>query len=138
MTQRQRILLVEDDPDTREVMALLMESAGHEVLAVRDAAAALRVIDQQPLVDVIVTDVNIGQGQDGISMAEEIRRRGSRASIVVVSGDPEASSARLGPTATFLRKPYDRKALLGAIADACARNMAPSNASAGQRDHAPH
>jgi FixJ family two-component response regulator len=71
---------------------------------------------------VIVTDVNIGGGQDGISMTEELRRRGSNAAVVVISGDPEASTDRLGPTATFLPKPYDRKALLAAIADARARN----------------
>ncbi len=136
MTQRQRILLVEDDPDTREVMALLLETADYEVLTARDAAAALRLIDEQPLVDVIVTDVNIGLGQDGVSMAEEIRRRGSRASIVVVSGDPEASTARLGATATFLRKPYDRKTLLGAIADACTRNAHRMPPRPSNCDHA--
>ena len=133
---QQRILLVEDDPDTREVMALLLDSAGYDVLTARDANAALRLIDAEPLVDVIVTDVNIGLGQDGVSMAEEIRRRGSRASIVVVSGDPEASTAALGPTAAFLRKPYDRKTLLGAIADACARNAEAPARSGAVRDHA--
>jgi Response regulator containing CheY-like receiver, AAA-type ATPase, and DNA-binding domains len=117
-----RVLLVEDDPDTREVMALLLAAAGYEVLTAREADEALQLIGEKPEIDVIVTDVNIGFGQDGVSMAEEIRRRGSRASIVVVSGDPEASCARLGPTATFLRKPYDRRTLLAAIADACAKN----------------
>lgn len=122
MAKDNLVLLVEDDPDTREVMSVLLDAAGYEVLSARDARAGIRLIDEQPQISVIVTDVNIGGGQDGISMAEEIRRRGSNASIVVVSGDPEASSARLGPTATFLPKPYDRKALLAAIADACSKN----------------
>lgn len=122
MAKDNLVLLVEDDPDTREVMSVLLDAAGYEVLSARDARAGIRLIDEQPHISVIVTDVNIGGGQDGISMAEEIRRRGSNASIVVVSGDPEASSARLGPSATFLPKPYDRKALLAAIADACSKN----------------
>ena len=137
MPQDNRILLVEDDPDTREVMALLLVGAGYEVITARDAAAALRLIGEAPQIDVVVTDVNIGLGQDGISMAEEIRRRGSRASIVVVSGDPEASSARLGPTATFLRKPYDRKMLLAAIADASRKNAHAQASSAAAPGHAP-
>lgn len=126
MGQNKLVLLVEDDPDTQEVMAMLIEAAGYAVLCARDASAGLRLIAEQPQVDVIVTDVNIGRGQDGIGMAEEIRRRGSHASIVVVSGDPEASSARLGADAIFLRKPYDRHTLLAAIAEACA-----NTASAG-------
>jgi DNA-binding response OmpR family regulator len=122
MTKDNLVLLVEDDADTREVMALLLDAAGYQVLSARDAKAGIRLMDEQPDIDVIVTDVNIGGGQDGISMAEELRRRGSNAAVVVISGDPEASSDRLGPTATFLPKPYDRKALLAAIADARARN----------------
>ena len=122
MAKDNLVLLVEDDADTREVMALLLDAAGYQVLSARDAKSGIRLMDEQPDIDVIVTDVNIGGGQDGISMAEELRRRGSNAAVVVISGDPEASSDRLGPTATFLPKPYDRKALLAAIADARARN----------------
>jgi DNA-binding NtrC family response regulator len=122
MAKDNLVLLVEDDADTREVMALLLDAAGYEVLSARDASSGMRLMDEQPQIDVIVTDVNIGQGQDGISMTEELRRRGSNAAVVVISGDPEASSERLGPTATFLPKPYDRKALLAAIADARAKN----------------
>ena len=122
MAKDNLVLLVEDDADTREVMALLLDAAGYQVLSARDAKAGIQLMDEQPDIDVIVTDVNIGGGQDGISMTEELRRRGSNAAVVVISGDPEASSDRLGPTATFLPKPYDRKALLAAIADARARN----------------
>lgn len=137
MAKDNLVLLVEDDPDTREVMAVLLDSAGYEVLSARDAKTGMQLIAQRPEIDVIVTDVNIGAGQDGIGMVEEIRRRGSNASIVVVSGDPEASSARLGPTATFLPKPYDRKALLAAIADACAKNAhAQRHASRHASPHA--
>lgn len=122
MAKDNLVLLVEDDSDTREVMALLLDAAGYQVLSARDAKSGIRLMDEQPQIDVIVTDVNIGGGQDGISMTEELRRRGSNAAVVVISGDPEASSDRLGPTATFLPKPYDRKALLAAIADARAKN----------------
>ncbi len=122
MEQDKLVLLVEDDPDTQEVMALMLAAAGYAVLTARNAEDGLRLIEQQPHVSVIVTDVNIGRGKDGIDMAEEIRRRGSNAAIVVVSGDPEASGARLGPNAIFLPKPYDRSALFAAIAEACARN----------------
>src|SRR5690348_16455249 len=122
MAKDNLVLLVEDDADTREVMALLLDAAGYRVLTARDAKAGIQLMDEQPGIDVIVTDVNIGGGQDGISMAEELRRRGSTAAVVVISGDPEASSERLGPTATFLPKRYDRKALLAAIADARAKN----------------
>jgi CheY-like chemotaxis protein len=122
MAKDNLVLLVEDDADPREVMALLLDAAGYQVLSARDAQSGIRLMDEQPQIDVIVTDVNIGGGQDGISMTEELRRRGSNAAVVVISGDPEASSDRLGPTATFLPKPYDRKALLAAIADARMKN----------------
>jgi CheY-like chemotaxis protein len=133
MTKDNLVLLVEDDSDTREVMALLLDAAGYQVLSARDAKAGLQLMNEQPDIDVIVTDVNIGGGQDGISMAEELRRRGSNAAVVVISGDPEASSDRLGPTATFLPKPYDRKALLAAIADARARNARACTVADGDK-----
>lgn len=129
MGQDKLVLLVEDDPDTQEVMAMLLSAAGYAVVTARNASAGLRVIEEQPQVSVIVTDVNIGRGQDGIDMVVETRRRGSHASIVVVSGDPEASGDRLGPDAIFLRKPYDRNTLLAAIAEACARTANGNDAA---------
>lgn len=122
MSKEKLVLLVEDDLDIREVMGLLMEADGYRVLHANNAESGQRAVEQHPGVNVIVTDVNIGNGQNGFDMVEQIRMSGCSASVVVVSGDPEATAARLGANDIFLPKPYDRAALFAAIAEACARN----------------
>lgn len=115
MAANTRILLVEDDPDTREITGLLLLSQGYEVIEAYDAATALAAIDRHPGVDLIVADICLGRGRSGVTMAMEIRRRGLDIPIIMISGDLEGAIAAQGIDAVFLPKPYGRRALLAAI-----------------------
>jgi DNA-binding response OmpR family regulator len=123
MAANTRILLVEDDPDTREITGLLLLSKGYEVIEACDAAAGFAAIDSHPDIGLIVADICLGHGRSGITMVMEIRRRGLDIPIIMISGDLEGAIAAQGIDATFLPKPYGRLALLAAVAAADRRHQ---------------
>ncbi len=114
------VLLVEDDPETLDVMTAVLRDAGYDVLTAAHEEAALAQLAAHARVDVIITDVCYDGGSSGSCMAENVRRLGSTAPIVVTSSDPDAQCMTLGAGAAFLHKPYGRDALLVAVATALA------------------
>jgi signal transduction histidine kinase len=65
------VLIVDDEADAREVLALLLQERGAEVTAVSSAAAALRVLRKR-LPDVLVSDVGM-PGVDGHALMQQLR-----------------------------------------------------------------
>ncbi|HEY0135921.1 MAG TPA: ATP-binding protein [Nannocystis sp.] len=75
-----RVLLVEDEPDTRRALALVLESAGAEVTAVDSAAAARAVLASLTAArrpGVLVSDIGL-PGEDGIMLIRAIRAEEAR------------------------------------------------------------
>jgi len=70
------ILVVEDDPEVRGLLALLLTEQGHRATAVADGPAALALLAQgtyRP--DLILTDYNLPNGMDGLQVAAQVRDR---------------------------------------------------------------
>lgn len=71
-----QILLVDDEPDVREVLTTVMEGSGAKVIAAGSVQEALQVLDQmQP--DVLVSDISMPQ-QDGYMLIRQVRERETR------------------------------------------------------------
>ena len=70
-----RLLLVEDDSDTREVVGALLRDAGAKVVAVANVEAALEAIGSAPP-DVLISDVGMAD-QDGYDLIRAVRCRPS-------------------------------------------------------------
>jgi CheY-like chemotaxis protein len=66
-----RVLVVDDEPDARELLALVLTEAGAHVMAVGSAEEALAVARAEPL-DVLVSDVGLPR-EDGYSLIQKIR-----------------------------------------------------------------
>jgi two-component system CheB/CheR fusion protein len=66
-----RLLVVEDEPDSREVIAMLLRQAGAEVTACASVAKALQTLPEQ-LPDVIISDIGMPE-QDGYQLIEQVR-----------------------------------------------------------------
>jgi CheY-like chemotaxis protein len=101
-----RILLVEDDAIQLEVRKLILEHAGHEVMAAQNASEALK---RWRGCAVVVMDLGIPTQEDGLRLIQAI---GGAARIIVLSG------AELDPTLPideFLTKPCPSRKLLAAI-----------------------
>jgi CheY-like chemotaxis protein len=108
-----RILLVEDDLESRLIVAQLLESYGAEVLATSAVAEALDAYDGfRP--DVVVTDVSL-RDRTGLDFVEELRQRGDPTPAVAMSGDDRRDEALERGCQAFLAKPVAARALAEAI-----------------------
>jgi len=104
------ILVVDDDADTRFMLRLLLEPAGHEVVEACDGEAAMSFIKPNSLPDVITTDLAmpILNGEGLISRLRSEPRTAS-IPIVVISASPDAARAlkASGLVEAVVIKPFD-------------------------------
>ncbi len=118
---RYSILVVEDDADTREGLASLLESNGYDVVATPDGAEALGRLRNGLRPSVILLDLRMPE-KNGFQFRVEqvLDPELSQIPVVVYSGDPDAfsHSAMLGAIA-HLGKPIDSDELLAAIRSCC-------------------
>lgn len=112
-------MVVEDDTKVIEVTSFFLEDAGHAVLTATSAQAALDLFSRHPNLDVLLTDVNLRDGCNGIELARRARARGCRAAVILVSGDLGWSNTAPDADMHFLAKPFGRTALLDMVASAC-------------------
>lgn len=110
-----KILLVEDDPRVLGITAMILEIAGYEVIQANGAEQALAMGERLAELCLVITDVNLRHGMNGIELAREIRERGYGTSFIVVSGDLLWAGTPLDEGMAFLAKPYDRQTLLSTI-----------------------
>jgi CheY-like chemotaxis protein len=80
-----RILIVDDDPDLREVGQLLLESQGYEVLAASDGFEALLAL-RRSMPDIIISDLSM-PNMNGFELLSVVRRRFPMIPVIVVSGE---------------------------------------------------
>ena len=69
-----RLIVVDDDPDVRSVVAGFLIDAGYWVLEAVDGIQALVVLTHDPSVRMMISDIRM-PGMSGIELAEEARER---------------------------------------------------------------
>jgi CheY-like chemotaxis protein len=82
-TTNYRVLVVEDAPDTRELLRLLFEAEGYEVLTAGDGLSAVEMALRE-LPDAIVMDMSL-PGLDGYHAAKLIRREPALAGVPLIA-----------------------------------------------------
>jgi PAS domain S-box-containing protein len=122
-------LLVEDNPEVAAVTISLLEQAGCSVVHAGDAADALEHL-QAGHFDIVLSDIVMPGGMDGIQLAHKIRAQYPHIPILLISGySGTAVSQATG--FTLLKKPFNAMELSRAVRDAMARrNAAPPAESA--------
>lgn len=117
-----RILYVEDNPELRETIGMLLEGEGHEVVSCASAEEALE-LDAQQAFDLLVSDVSL-PGLSGTDLARRLLAGDPLRWVVLCSGyDLGMYPAAWGPNVRTLLKPFDLEELeqlLGSINDAVA------------------
>lgn len=103
-----RVLLVEDEPFIREVLAEVLLEADLEVTEAGDGGEALALLNGQDGFDLLLTDVHMPGCIDGVAVALHARALQPRLLVVFATGRPEALGAfgRLGPREVCLAKPF--------------------------------
>ena len=105
------VLIVEDEPVIRELMAILLEDEGYAVHLAVDGLEALETIERHA-VDLVLSDVKMPR-LDGASLAHRLRARADPIPVVLMS----AVYAEVDlPGVRFLRKPVNCEHLLDIIA----------------------
>jgi DNA-binding response OmpR family regulator len=111
------VLLVEDEAAVRELLQDDLSEAGLSVVPAANAEIGLAVAanDNRPPA-VLVTDVDLGPGMDGVALAQEAQRRWPALVVVVMTGD-ERNLARLPDAlrASCLVKPFSPRRLANAV-----------------------
>lgn len=110
------VLLVEDDALVRDVLAELLAEAGMRVTETADPKQALDLPEATAPPTVLVTDIDLGVGMNGVALAVAARRRWPSLRVVLISGRPDnLNGYRLRPSDRLLLKPFLSADLLGAI-----------------------
>lgn len=113
---RGRLLVIEDEPDTLEVLKLMLESEGHDVVAVEDGRTALATAQAKPF-DVVVMDISMPQ-MGGVELARALRAdaRTADVGIAIHTGiDEQWVRERFDDYDLFLTKASDTDLLVESI-----------------------
>ena len=114
-----RVLLVDDDKDLLQLIAMRLTAAGYAVTAVESGEAALAALSvSRP--QVVVTDLRM-QGMDGMALFDAIHRDSPSLPVLILTAHgtiPEAVTATRRGVFSFLTKPFEPKVLLDTVAEA--------------------
>ena len=112
------VLVVEDEAPVRSTIRRQLEMLGHTVLAADTAAAAIALLKADPAPNVMITDVVLGEGMNGIDLADAARVFRPGLPIIFISGFtavPEAQKRIRDSGAPLLSKPSTLSQLERAI-----------------------
>lgn len=113
-----RVLVIDDDAQTRDLVAAFLGGAGYEVRGAEDGATGLRLAAAEPP-DVVVLDVQM-PGMDGYKVCQILRRglQTRRIPIVMLtaSDDPHLNrEAYAAGAQACVPKPFRKEGLIAAI-----------------------
>lgn len=123
------ILVVDDDPGMRSLVAASLSMEGHQVVTAADGSSALRVVEQNPPT-LILLDKAMPR-LSGPEFARELRARGFDTPIIVISGSEDGKQFASDIHAwSYIRKPFQIPQLLGVVSE-CLTDIPDSGTAAG-------
>lgn len=112
----QTVLVIEDNPELREILDSILRSAGFEVITAADGHSGLNAaIDHQP--ELLILDVGL-PGRSGLHVAADLRARGFRAPVLMLTARDTVPDKVLGLNAgadDYLAKPFDQAELVARV-----------------------
>jgi DNA-binding NtrC family response regulator len=102
----QIVLIVDDEPLLRMTVADMLYDAGFWTVEASDAEQALRTLESRDDIRIVILDIVMNRGMDGLELAQVIHARWPHVHILLTSGKMYASEDALPDGAVFFRKPY--------------------------------
>ena len=118
-----RVLVVEDEANIRDMIALNLRHAGMEVVEAESAEAALPLLAQKPGCDAAILDVML-PGMNGFSLCETIRRTDQQIGIIILSAKGQEQDKIRGLSIgadDYMTKPFSVSELLARVEALCRR-----------------
>ncbi len=114
-----RVLLIDDDDQTRAVLRQVLERAGHTILEAADGREGLRLYRRAPA-ELVITDIFMPE-RDGLETIMALQKEFTEVKIIAISGGGETgrldyldAAKHLGAQYT-LHKPFEFRELLAAV-----------------------
>ena len=118
-----RVLVVEDEANIREMIALNLRLAGMEAVEAESAEAALPLLAKKPGCDAAMLDVML-PGMNGFSLCETIRRTDQKIGIIILSAKGQEQDKIRGLSIgadDYMTKPFSVSELLARVEALCRR-----------------
>ena len=118
------ILVVEDEAEVARVTMEVLRDIGYQAVEARDGQAALALIEQDPTIELVLSDVVMPGGMSGLELARRLRKLRPGLPIVLATGYTQWAARVMDEDFTFIAKPYRREALAAALRTAFEREKA--------------
>ena len=108
------VLLVDDEADVRATIAATLREHDYRVVEASDASAALDCLMRGTAIDLVICDIAMPGGLNGVDVAREARRLRPGIKVLLISGDPSAvlETAAGAPEFARLSKPFRQADLM--------------------------
>jgi signal transduction histidine kinase/ActR/RegA family two-component response regulator len=107
--QGETVLIVDDEPTVRMLVADILEDLGYTSIEAGDSAAGLKVLQSDVRIDLLVTDVGLPGGMNGRQMADAARVHRPDLKVLFITGYAENAilgNGHLAPGMAVLTKPF--------------------------------
>src|SRR3954452_22115583 len=132
VTARATILIVDDEPDVREVLDEYFVGHGYVALTAESAAAARELASARPI-DIALIDIHM-PGEDGLSLARHLRERYANVAIVMLTSASTVVDRIVGlemGADDYVPKPFDPRELGARVKSVLRRTSAAARADLG-------
>lgn len=124
-----RILVIDDQPDVREVIQNILEECGHSVVVAAEGREGLDFYSKCPA-DVVITDLHM-PGMNGLDTVRALRERSSKVKIIAMSGadtymvETNLQSSVINGADQTLLKPFRVRDIVNAVELVLSGDAAP-------------
>jgi PAS domain S-box-containing protein len=112
------VLLIDDEPTIRMLMAEVLSEAGYAVIEAPDGPTGLRILESNARIDLLITDVGLPGGMNGRQVADAARVSRPDLKILFITGYAEnavVGGGRLEKGMFLLSKPFQVELLPGRV-----------------------
>ncbi len=132
MSTKATILVVDDEPDVREVLEGYLVAHGYAVIAAESAGVARAMAAQHPI-DLALVDITM-PGEDGLSLARHLRERYAKVAIVMLTSAATVVDRIVGlemGADDYVPKPFDPRELVARVKSVLRRTSSAGRAEIG-------
>jgi two-component system, NtrC family, sensor kinase len=109
------VLLVEDNPEVRDVLVDMLRELGHKVDHAASAAEALERLNANPDIDQVISDIVMPGGIGGVDLARSIRARYPKMPILLITGYSAKAPEGVKEGFIVMKKPFSLPELAAAL-----------------------